>query len=62
MSTLAYCAFEMVGEISKNKRQKIHNYLSSNHVSKGIDANDLGFVEIAISHFGILNQILQKSI
>lgn len=62
MSTLAYCAFEMVGEISKNKRQKIHNYLLSNHVSTGIDANGLGFVELAIPHFGILNQILQTFI
>lgn len=62
MSTLAYCAFEMVGDISKKKRQKIHNYLLSNHVSKGIDTNGLGFVEIAIPHFGILNKILQTFI
>lgn len=50
MFNLAYCAFLRVGEITKIN-SKTHHYLLAKHVSKGIDANGLGFVDIAIPHF-----------
>lgn len=42
--------FQWVGEITKTN-SKAHLYLLAKHVSKGIDANGLGFVDIAIPHF-----------
>lgn len=50
MFILAYCAFLRVGEITKTN-SKTHHHLLAEHVSKGIDANGLGFVDIAIPHF-----------
>lgn len=50
MFILAYCAFLRVTEITKTK-SKTHHYLLTKHVSKGIDKNGLGFVDIAIPHF-----------
>lgn len=50
MFTLAYCAFSRVGNIIKTNT-KTHHYLLAKHVSKGIDANGLRFMDIAIPHF-----------
>lgn len=47
---MEYCPFLRVGEITKTN-SKTHHYLLAKHVSKGIDANGQGFLEITIPHF-----------
>jgi integrase len=50
MFILAYCTFLRVGEITKTN-SKTHHYLLAKHVSMGIDAEGLGFLDITIPHF-----------